>query len=279
MSKYLFFDVDGTLRGKSRMIHEKTKTALRHLQQEGHKLFICSGRSPAALKGPIVQEIAFDGIIACAGGCILVNGQWIFEHDIERSLLRRVLKTFQDMNILYSLETRDALYQPEALTAYYETKRRLRCQDHPEILKKFEEENRDFIYRPMEAFDDTVTGVPKLSFVSWEPNCFEQIRPMLEESFHIVLFSQSDQSIDGELIPRTCTKADGIQKILDYFHADWKDTIAFGDSMNDYQMIRSVHTGVVYEHAPEELKRQAKFFFRDPDDAGIYHALADMGLL
>lgn len=278
MSKFLFFDVDGTLRGKSRTIHEKTRAALLALQQDGHKLFICSGRSPATLKGSVVKEIPFDGIVACAGGCILINGQCVYEHDIPRSLLRNVLSAFRERNILYSLETRDAVYQPETVTAYYDAKRRLRFKDHPEYLKTFKEEQQEYTYRPIEAFDDTVTGVPKLTFVAENRAAFEELRSMLEENFYIVTFSEDPQSIDGEIIPRTCTKADGIRKILDYFHGNWEDTIAFGDSMNDYQMIRAVHTGVAYEHGPEELKRQAKFLFKDPDEAGICLALEEMGL-
>jgi len=279
MRKYLFFDIDGTLRGRSRQINEKTKDALIRLQKEGHRIFLCSGRSPASIKGPILQAVHFDGIIACAGGCILLDDQCIYEHDIPVPLLEKVLQAFDACRIPYSLETRDAIYQSDEITAFFDENRRRHCQDHPEYLKSFEEESRDFVYRPLDQFDPHTVGVPKLCFATYTPESFAGLRPMLEEYFHIVLFTSTKDSLNGELIPRNCTKADGIRRILDYYHADWKDTIAFGDSMNDYQMIQAVHTGVVYEHAPAALKELAKYFFRDPDDAGIYYALADLGLV
>ncbi len=278
MSKYLFFDIDGTLRGKSREIHPKTISALKQLQRDGHRIFLCSGRSPASIKGQVVRDIDFDGIIGCAGGCIFVNGQYIYEHDMELSTLHNVLHMFEEHHILYSLETRDAIYQPRELTEYRNQRRLLRNKNHPEILKKFEKESQDYVIRPLEEFDKNTVGVPKLSFTSLDPVDFDSLRPILEETFYVVEFSRSRHTIEGEIIPKTCTKADGIQKILDFYHGNWEDTIAFGDSMNDYQMLQAVHTGVAYEHAPEELRQLAAYFFHDPDQAGIYQALIDMGL-
>lgn len=39
MSKFLFFDIDGTLVGKSRHITEKTKEAIQAAKNAGNKVF------------------------------------------------------------------------------------------------------------------------------------------------------------------------------------------------------------------------------------------------
>ena len=42
--KYVFFDIDGTIRGKSREITKRNKEAICKLRENGHKAFLCTGR-------------------------------------------------------------------------------------------------------------------------------------------------------------------------------------------------------------------------------------------
>ena len=119
----------------------------------------------------------------------------------------------------------------------------------------------------------------KISFLALKRSDFENIQNELSEYFHIHYFFGDNNYIDGELIPKNCTKASGIAKILEYYHADVKDTIAFGDSMNDLPMISCVNTGVVHIQAPDKLKKCAKAFFKDPDQDGIYIAMKELKLI
>ena len=41
--KYVFFDIDGTIRGKSREITKRNKEAICKLRENGHKAFLCTG--------------------------------------------------------------------------------------------------------------------------------------------------------------------------------------------------------------------------------------------
>ena len=71
MRKFLFFDIDGTLLGQSRVITEKTKAAIEKARSLGHKAFICTGRAPTSLVGG-VMDVEFDGYICSAGGFVIV---------------------------------------------------------------------------------------------------------------------------------------------------------------------------------------------------------------
>lgn len=62
MGKFLFFDIDGTLIGKSKMVTEKTKLAIQNARQNGHRAFLCTGRAPTSIVGDI-RNIEFDGAI------------------------------------------------------------------------------------------------------------------------------------------------------------------------------------------------------------------------
>ena len=42
---YIFFDIDGTLWDEKMQIPESTIPTIKQLQKNGHKTFLCSGRS------------------------------------------------------------------------------------------------------------------------------------------------------------------------------------------------------------------------------------------
>ena len=87
-----------------------------------------------------------------------------------------------------------------------------------------------------------------------------------------------DDFINGEIILKNCTKADGVRRVVDYYHGDMKDTIGFGDSMNDFQMIDTCEIGVVAENAPDKLKAIGTCFFKDPDADGLADAIYELKL-
>ena len=74
-------------------------------------------------------------------------------------------------------------------------------------------------------------------------------------------------------------KADAIERVMDYYHANMEDTIALGDSMNDYQMLEKANQGIVFEGAKEKLLDIAYDTFKDPDQDGIALSLEKLGLI
>ena len=64
MGKCLFFDADGTILDIVKGTPEDTKLALQQLRKNGHKTFICTGRSNAFVPEYLMKEIGFDGLIS-----------------------------------------------------------------------------------------------------------------------------------------------------------------------------------------------------------------------
>ena len=58
-----------------------------------------------------------------------------------------------------------------------------------------------------------------------------------------------------------------------------KDTYAFGDSMNDYEILKAAGTGIAMGNAVEELKAAADYVTDDIGDAGVYKACVHFGLI
>lgn len=279
MGKYLFFDIDGTLVGASRQVTDLTKQAIVTARQNGHKAFLCTGRAPTSISNDLI-DIGFDGIVCSAGGFVIADGQYIFENFMNQYVLSEVMTLFINNQILFTLETKDALYQTPGVNEFFDQKHEQDCQNNPELARFLEMRRKNEKRRPIKDFDILTTGVAKVCFIAPDKESFYKCEPFLEEFFNVVTFSKDeDDFINGEIILKHCTKADGIKRIVEYYHASMDDTIGFGDSMNDYQMIENVNIGVVYEHAPDQLKALAQHYFIDPDQDGIYLSMKDLNLI
>lgn len=279
MGKYLFFDIDGTLAGKSRRITEKTKWAVQKARENGHKVFLCTGRVPASIVGD-AAEMEVDGVISGAGSFVEIGGRYIFEHYMDPGLTYQVMELFGRNGLLFTLETRDMIYQTPGAKDFFEERTMERIQDNPELMRYHEQVRRGENLKPIDEFDITKTKVAKMCYIARERGMLDGCLPFLEEHFNIVVFSKdSEPYINGEIILKDCTKGDGIRKVMEHFHGDMGDTVGFGDSMNDYQMLETVAAGVVFEGAPERVKALGQYYFKEPDEDGIYEAMVRLGLV
>ena len=279
MGKYLFFDIDGTLVGKSRMVTEKNKYAIQKARENGHKAFLCTGRAPTSIVGDI-KSVGFDGIVCSAGGFVIINDQYIFENFINQYILSEVMTLFINNHILFSLESKNAIYQTPGVTEFFDQRHQADLENNLELKRFFQLRKQGENRLPIQDFDILTTGITKVVFIAPNKEDFKKCVPFLEEFFHIVLFSKADDDfINGEIILKHCTKADGIKKVVDYFLGSMEDTIAFGDSMNDYQMLEKAEVAVVYKNASENLKALGDYYFDDPDKDGIYDVMKELELI
>ncbi|MFQ6793920.1 MAG: Cof-type HAD-IIB family hydrolase [Thomasclavelia sp.] len=279
MGKYLFFDIDGTLMGASKQVTEKTIAGIRQARKNGHKAFICTGRAPVSIMRSI-REIGFDGTISSAGGFVNIDGKYIFENFINQYVLSQVMLLFTNAKILFSLETKDALYQTPGVRDFFDKKNSKIMENNLELARFLEERKNEEVRLPISEFDILKHKVTKMCFISEDKLAFYDCVKYLNEFFNIVIFSkESDDFINGEIILKNCTKGDAIERAVAYLGGKMEDTIAFGDSMNDFQMISVAGYGVVSTLAPEKLKAIADDTFDDPDDDGIYKAMKRLELI
>lgn len=279
MGKYLFFDIDGTLVGKSKTVTEKTKWAIQEARKNGHKAFLCTGRAPTSIVGDITS-IEFDGIVCSAGGFVIIDNKFIFENLINQYVLAEVMTLFVNNRVLFTLETKDAIYETPGVAEFFDRNMQKEMADNLELMRAIQLKRMGENRKAIHEFDILTTGVTKVCFIAPNKADFQKCIPFLEEYFHIVLFSkESDEFVNGEIIIQNCTKADGIIKVVNHYGGKMEDTIAFGDSMNDYQMLKEVNVGVVYEGASDKLRALGSYFFKDPDEDGIYEVMKELNLI
>ena len=279
MGKYLFIDIDGTLIGPSKRVTKNTEEGIKKARANGHKTFLCTGRAPVSIMKSI-RDIGFDGIISSAGGFVSIDGKYIFENFINQYVLSEVMLLFTNAKILFSLETKDALYQTPGVQDFFEKKQANILEGNLELARFLEERRNEEVRLPISEFNILQTKVTKVCFIAEDKLAFYDCVKYLSEFFNIVIFSkETDDFINGEIILKNCTKGDAMKRAVAYLGGDMKDTIAFGDSMNDFQMISEAAYGVVSYLAPDKLKAIADDTFEEPDDDGIFKCLQRLGLI
>ena len=72
MPKLIFLDIDGTLLLPGHPMSQRVAQALRRAKQNGHKLFLCTGRSRVMLPAELTA-FGFDGIVCSAGGYVTLG--------------------------------------------------------------------------------------------------------------------------------------------------------------------------------------------------------------
>ena len=277
---YFFFDLDGTLLGISRKLHEDTKRAIEQLHEDGHKIFLCSGRTPEYLMKGIAKQIPVDGIVGCAGGVVYAEGSYIFENVLDKELIGRTVELLDSSPaIMYRLETRDCAYATDSYLAMNERFFAAYKAQNADGAKAVKDEAVEETVYPIDEFDPKNVNIQKMLFYTTGEHAFDEIGSEIDRYYHTIYYYESPQISIGELIPKSCTKADGINAVLEYYKADALETVCFGDGMNDYQMMEIAGIAAVWEGGPEELKALADYYFIDPDEGGIALALQEMGFV
>lgn len=259
--KIVFFDIDGTIYLYGNSVPEDTKAAIRQLRENGHLAVICTGRTKSMIF-PEIYDIGFDGIIAGAGTYVEFGEKVLHEFNLPEELTGEIMKVMKDNRIMAILEGIDNTYfdldyMPEEYVPIYNL-----------YLGKVG--NSVKVVNPSEkAVVSKISG--KVLEDGSETVMFEQYG----NSFHIVRHGNNYL----EMIPEGYSKAEGIKRLINELNIPIEHTYAFGDSMNDYEMLKYVKYGVAMGNAEESFKSEMNYTTEDYDKGGIYNALKRFGLI
>lgn len=84
---------------------------------------------------------------------------------------------------------------------------------------------------------------------------------------------QSEGYVGVDIMPPSCSKATGIDFILDLLGLDFADVLAIGDDYNDLALIQAAGLGVAMGHAPAAVKQQADYVAPTGGQDGVAHVL------
>lgn len=267
-TKLIFLDIDGTLTEPgSNTPPASALEAVRRAQANGHKVFLCSGRSYGMLS-PLLQY-GFDGLAGSAGGYIEYNGELIYDCPMTPEQQNRVLSVFEESGIYRTVECKTGTYTDESFKEFLQEN--TQSGGNSELLRWREQLEQNLGIRPMAEY----RGEPvyKLVFMCRKAEQLRRPRQLLESEFNFCI-QDTDRFgiINGELINRKFDKGTAVRRLSGYLHIPLERTIAFGDSMNDLEMIETAGTGICMGNGSPALKKIADEVCPPVTEGGLYAA-------
>lgn len=276
--KLIFLDIDGTILPLDGEIHRAVKEGLKEARSRGHRIFICTGRSHHMLPESL-EDVELDGIVASAGSDIWIHGQNVFRESLDGRLLEDTLDVLDQMEVIYILESFRRVYVSRSGEKILSESTPV-PGDNPEIVRWKTFFNSRKNVGDIEEWRREQAPVPKISFITWSREEAERVHAAMKERFHVVFFPpRSDCFFNGELISRTANKGTAVRWTAEYLKAGVENTIAFGDSMNDCQMIEQAACGVVMANGDPKLKEIADRVCESVEEDGVVKELRRMGLI
>lgn len=251
--KIIFLDIDGTLTepGKNEP-PESALWAIRQAREAGHYVFLCTGRNYKMLLPLLKYD--FDGVVASAGGYIEFQKKAIYDCPMTERQKQAAMEALEKSGIFRTVECMDATYTDESFKAFL--REHAHEKGNSELLRWREQIEKSLNILPMEAYE----GQPVYKIVIMSPTREQLAEPMeaLAEDFVFCLQEEGKNGfINGEVINRKFDKGRAIKRVCEYLHIPVADSVAFGDSMNDKEMLETAGLGICMENGNEELKKLA----------------------
>lgn len=252
------FDMDMTLLNHADWrIPDSAREALKRLR-ERYYVVIATGRDmDAKYSAGLMELVEPDAVIHLNGTKITVGGDLIYEHRMKKELVERLLRFTEGKEFAMgvSVGAEDYYMNPEYVTRHdwIRWKQSDRCFRDPWMLLDM--------------------PVRTMAYMGKEPGT-----KLVEAAFPEVRLPMFSSREGADVIERKVSKAEGLRKLCDYWGVPLENTVAFGDSMNDYEIIRMAGIGVAMGNARDELKPAADYVTAPVGEDGIWKACVHLGL-
>ncbi|AQR97221.1 MULTISPECIES: Cof-type HAD-IIB family hydrolase [Clostridium] len=277
--KIIFIDVDGTLCNDEGFVPESAAIAVKEARKNGHLVYLCTGRSKAEIYD-YIMEIGFDGIIGAGGGFVEVGNEMLYHKKVSEENVRHLVEFFNKHNVDFYIESNGGLYASKNLIPKLEKIIYGDIENDPVARHKKEHNPNHFIEALITGQDLYRDDVNKACFLEPKEISFEQIKEEFKNEFEVIHCTVPAFGEDsGELGVPEVHKATAIEVLLKHLSIDVKDTIAFGDGLNDIEMFEFCELGIAMGNAKEGLKEIADEITDTHDEGGIYNSLKKHGLI
>ncbi|WP_417068510.1 Cof-type HAD-IIB family hydrolase [Niveibacterium terrae] len=253
-------DLDGTLLNGEHRISDFTRSTLQTLVEKGVRFIVATGRHMTDVQG-IRASLGFDCDLITSNGALAADasGKEHFDHTLSPEIARWLIAaTHEDKRFDTNVYTRESWYVNRI---------------KPE-LRAFHAES---------GFSCTVADLQRMDQSRINKIFFVGAHEVLAE-LEVRLKSQcgADASITFslptclEVMAANVNKGNAAREILEHHGASLDQAIAFGDGMNDYEMLTMASRGYVMANASQRLKQALPGHARAGhcDEDGVAHTLA-----
>lgn len=267
MKKLIAVDVDGTLVNSKGQITAKTREALIAATKAGHEVMIVSGRATFGLRHQ-AKTLAFDkygGVLSSFNGGELFDfkeKKVLASHKMDYDLAKEILEFSKDLDLELMIFDGDKI-----------------LTDRPDgYYVKRESEIIDMDIKPIKNLKNGLDFAPNKFLFAQDPDKIDKPAQKLMKKFGDVTEQVKSSRFYYEVMPKGLSKGSSIIEACKIFGIDIKDTIVFGDEMNDISMFEVAGTGVAMGNAVESIKNIADYVTKSNNEDGIAYYLENFVL-
>ncbi|AIF44235.1 Cof-type HAD-IIB family hydrolase [Virgibacillus sp. SK37] len=257
--KILFLDIDGTILKPDHTYETTTKNAIIQVKDQGIEVFLATGR-PLHEVEELASDLGITSYIGYNGAFAVYQNETIINEPMPRRSVEEFLqisKEFQHDMVLYS---RDKNYftslEKEVVQKFIDTFQLVKNDTlHDGVLS--------------DILGATVINVSEGQAQNYEIEADIRLSPVNVEG--------AQNSYD--IIRKQVNKGEAVKKLLEKLEIPKEEAIAFGDGMNDKEMLMAVGEGFAMSDGHPDLLQYAKYQTTAVTDSGIYNGLKKLGLV
>ncbi len=241
MVKMIITDLDGTLLRSDKTISDYTVDVLRRCQMAGIKIVFATARSTQAASR-FRDRFAPDVFVGYGGALVMAGEEIIHRFDIPPEIANRIIK--------------ECLETPE-VTGVHVINESVALSNNPEPGMTH--------YQRTDFSRENSNGYLKISLNASDPVAVENIAvhfPMCD----MLRYTGEDLY---RFANRDAVKWNAVKAIAEHYSYDTGDFIAFGDDINDLEMIQKCGTGVAVKNAVSKVLSAAKYICDTNDNDGV----------
>ena len=258
----LVFDMDGTLLDNNRNMPSENIDYLNRLKNDGYIIVIATGRTISSAYNRLNNINCVNYIISDTGAKIydLDKKKIIYNRSISNDIASEILDlyndNFRDIDICSNGK-------------YY--KYSLCLEENSDIVKTYKDKKRllndinDIDHIGMGFKNDDCT-IEMYNYINANYKCFDCI--IMQDSF------EGGKWL--EILPKGSSKYNAINELAKNLNISNNEIMAFGDGLNDVEMIEKCGKGVAMANALDEVKEKADYTTRkNNEELGVIDFLKE----
>lgn len=240
--KAIISDLDGTLLNSNHRISEYTKQVIKNIiKTKGIKFIIATGRHYIDASCFMKQLESETYLISSNGANAHTStGKILVEHYLEKEYIDEILKLNIDEEISVNVYTSDGW-----------------CVDR--LLPEFKEYHKDSGFAPkvVDFKNFQRDDILKFCYIARDSKKIENLEKEIRNNKFLSENVEITASLDIclEIMKKNTTKGKTLKEILDKEGIKLSEVIAFGDGLNDKEMLNMVGKGLIMGNASEKLKK------------------------
>ena len=265
--KLIAFDLDGTLLDDDKHLPEENLAALRAAYDRGIFLVPATGRILKALPEELLELQLFRYFIFANGALVydLKEDRALYRARIEPELAVRLCTYMDRLPVLYDCYRGDCGYMTQWMydraPEFFETE--------PHILKLIKSLRRPVPELKQKILEDRLP-LEKLQMFFRPEHMDERARQLeLVPQLFPELIASSSLRNNIEINSARAGKGNALRSLCEKLDLDASESVAFGDGLNDADMLRAAGRGCAMQNAVPTVKEAADVIVENNNEAGV----------